>query len=112
MENDFFKNVIYAGVGLASVTVEKIEETIKPLVEKGQISDSEGKKIVEDFFKKTEEKTEQFETKLRDVVKDVVSKFDFLRTDDMESLRKRVTELENELAKTKATSKSKVPAMN
>ena len=110
MENDFFKNVIYAGVGLASVTVEKIEETIKPLVEKGQISDSEGKKIVEDFFKNTEAKKQEFETKLKNVVETVVSKFDFLKRDEVSDLKARIEKLENELAKT--TNKAKVPVLN
>ncbi|MBW8048830.1 MAG: hypothetical protein FVQ77_00520 [Cytophagales bacterium] len=108
MENDFFKNVIYAGVGLASVTVEKIEETIKPLVEKGKISDSEGKKIVEDFFKNTEAKKNEFETKLNNVVESVVSKFDFLKRDEVSDLKARIEKLENELAKTK----TKVPVLN
>ena len=113
MENEnLFKKVVYAGVGLAALTAETVEKTVNDLVEKGKISDSEGKKIADDFFKKTEEKTEQFETKLRDVVKDVVSKFDFLRSDDVKTLRERVTELENELAKTKAASKQKVGALN
>ena len=36
---DTLKNIIYAGVGLASTTSEKIKETIDELVEKGKISE-------------------------------------------------------------------------
>ena len=107
-----FKKVVYAGVGLASVTAEKIEETVNDLVDKGKISDSEGKKIVEDFFKNTEVKTAEFEDKLKEVVKNVVAKFDFLKRDDVEGLKRRVEELEAELAKNKTASKTKATALN
>ena len=55
---EMVKNMVYAGVGLASMTSEKVKETIDELVEKGRISDTEGKRIVQDFFRplKKEEK--------------------------------------------------------
>ena len=112
-ENDnLFKKVVYAGVGLASVAAEKIEETVNDLVDKGKLSDNEGKKIVDDFFKNTEVKTAEFEEKLKDVVKNVVTKFDFLKRDDVEGLKKRIEELEAELAKNKTASKTKATALN
>ncbi len=114
-KDNLFKKVLYAGVGLASVTAEKIEETVDDLIKKGKISDSEGKKIVEDFFKNTEVKAEEFEGKLKEVVKNVVAKFDFLKREDVAGLRRRVEELEAELAKTKegkTTSKARATAMN
>ena len=65
------KNMVYAGVGLATMTTEKVKETIDELVEKGRISDTEGKKIVDDFFSSTEKEEKnlklnlnQFQTKL------------------------------------------------
>ena len=48
---EMVKNMVYAGVGLASMTSEKVKETIEELVEKGRISETEGKNIVSDFFK-------------------------------------------------------------
>ncbi|MFH1321110.1 MAG: hypothetical protein ABII90_10710 [Bacteroidota bacterium] len=107
MKNEsIFKKVIYAGVGLAAVTVDKIEETVNELVDKGKLSDSEGKKIVKDFFAKTDEKREEFEEKLKTTVKEVVDKFNFLKKDDYEVLKKRVKELEDELAKKTDDSKT------
>ena len=47
---DLIKNFVYAGVGLATLTTDKIKETIDDLVEKGKISDTEGKRIIEDFL--------------------------------------------------------------
>ena len=53
---ELMKNMVYAGVGLASATSDKVKETINDLVEKGRISDNEGKKILEDFFTTTDKK--------------------------------------------------------
>ena len=41
---DTIKNFVYAGLGLATMTTDKIKVTIDDLVEKGKISDTEGKK--------------------------------------------------------------------
>ena len=50
------KKIVYAGVGLAAQATEKFESTVDELIAKGKLSDKEGKKIVDDFFSKTEKK--------------------------------------------------------
>ena len=40
----FLKKLAYLGVDLSNQTVEKIEESIKDLIEKGDISEKKGKK--------------------------------------------------------------------
>jgi polyhydroxyalkanoate synthesis regulator phasin len=101
---DLLKNFIYAGVGLASTTSDKLKETIDDLVEKGKISDTEGKRICDDFFKSTGEKKEDFELKLKKVQEDLSGKFDFLKKskkddDAIDALNKKIEELEAKLAK-------------
>ncbi len=93
---DLLKNFIYAGVGLASTTSDKLKETIDDLVEKGKISDTEGRKICDDFFKSTGEKKEEFESKLKKVQDDLTERFDFMKKDKngIEALNKRIEDLE------------------
>lgn len=102
---ELLKNFIYAGVGLASVTAEKVKETVEDLVEKGKISDTEGKKIIDDFFQSTESTKDEFEGKLKKLGDNISSSFDFLKRDNAEvdALKKRIEELEaklNEVTKT------------
>lgn len=107
--SDVFKNFLYAGVGLAAMTTEKIQATVDELVEKGKISDSEGKKIVEDFLSNTEGRKSEFEDKLRTVSEEVISKFDFMKNKEVDELKARVEELEAKLAeanKAKTSAKS------
>jgi polyhydroxyalkanoate synthesis regulator phasin len=51
---DLFKKLLYAGAGLAVTAKESLDKSIDELVEKGKISDTEGRRIVDNFFEKTE----------------------------------------------------------
>ena len=99
---DTLKNIIYAGVGLASTTTEKIKETIDELIEKGKISDTEGKKIIDDFLNSTEDKRAEFENKLKKTGEKISEKFDFLNKEkEVDVLKARIKELEGQIAKMK-----------
>jgi len=99
---DTLKNIIYAGVGLASTTSEKIKETINELVEKGKISDTEGKKIIDDFLNSTEDKRAEFENKLKKTGEKISERFDFLNKEkEVDSLKAKIEELENQITKMK-----------
>ena len=107
---DLIKNFVYAGVGLATMTTDKIKETIDDLVEKGKISDTEGKKIIDDFLNTTEEKRAEFESKLKKTSAKISNKFDFNKTEEeMNSLKDRIKDLENEISsmKKKTTTNTK-----
>jgi polyhydroxyalkanoate synthesis regulator phasin len=91
------KKLVYAGVGLAAQATEKFESAVNDLVKKGKLSDKEGKKIVDDFFKKTEQKKEEFEEKFKSTTEEIVSRFNYAKQADVEALAKRVAKLEKEL---------------
>ena len=88
------KNFIYSGVGLVSITTEKFKNTIEGLVSDKKISSEEGKKIVDDFFKNTEDKKEEFDSQLKEIIETVLSKFKFVSKTDIEALEARINELE------------------
>ena len=105
MENPL-KQFLYAGIGLASLTTEKVQSTLDELVEKGKISDSEAKKIAEDVIENLNGKRDEFEEKLGSVIKNVAEKLNYVKREDYDNLQKRVKDLESELAKTKAAKKT------
>ena len=96
MENleGLFKKFVYTGVGLVSLTKDRLQETINDLIKEDKISAKEGKKIVDDFFKNTESKKKELEENLKKVVDKAVSKFKFASTSDLEELKNRVKVLE------------------
>lgn len=105
------KKLVYAGVGLAAQATEKIEETVNDLVKKGKISDKEGKKIVDDFFKKSEKKKDSYESKFKSAIEDVTEKFNYVKRADYDKLAKKVANLEKQLkTSTKKTTAKKTTA--
>ena len=95
---DTLKNLLYAGVGLASEASEKIQKEVDKLVEKGKTSDSEAKRIIDEFISKSEEKVGEFEGKFNEMVE----KFGYAKSTEVVDLRKKLEELE-----VKANAKSK-----
>ncbi len=111
---DMIKNFIYAGVGLATTTSEKVKEAINDLVEKGKISDTEGKKIMDDFFKSTENTKDEFENKWNKLSDTLTSKFDLKKNkedNEVEALKKKIAELESKLATKAKKVVAKKPAV-
>ncbi|MBW2035295.1 MAG: hypothetical protein JRI94_17255 [Deltaproteobacteria bacterium] len=45
--NDLIRKVVLTGIGLAALTKEKIEEVVKEVVEKGKLSEKEGKEFID-----------------------------------------------------------------
>jgi len=105
---DLFKKFVYTGVGLVSLTAEKLQKSIDKLVDENKISTEEGKKIVDDFFKKTEAKKDEFEGQMKKIVEDVFNRFSIAKNKEIEELRQRVATLEEKVGgstttKTKAS---------
>ena len=95
------KKMVYAGVGLAAQATEKFEKTVNDLIQRGKISDKEGKKIVDEFFKKTEKKKDSFESRFRSTTEEIIERFNFATQKDVKSLKKKIEKLEKELKGTK-----------
>lgn len=108
---DLFKKFLYTGVGLVSMTAEKLQEAVDELVGDGKISEKEGKRILNDFFENTETKKAEFESRLKDAVDQVKEKLSFPSRSEYEALIKRVEELEGQLKEEKkANAAKKKPA--
>ncbi len=97
---DAIKNLVYAGVGLASTATDKVKQSINDLVEKGKISDTEGKRIIDEIFKTTESTKEEIENKVKTLTDKFSSTFDFKgKKEDVKviELQKKIEALEKEL---------------
>ncbi|MBW1613859.1 MAG: polyhydroxyalkanoate synthesis regulator, partial [Deltaproteobacteria bacterium] len=52
---DLIKKTILTSVGLAAMTKDKVEELVKALMEKGEITENEGEELIDDLLKKSEQ---------------------------------------------------------
>jgi polyhydroxyalkanoate synthesis regulator phasin len=91
---NLLKNVVYAGVGAAFLTRDKIEEVRGELVEKGKMTKDEGKEFVDDLIKRSESAKDQLELWLTRQVEDRVNQLNLATTDEVADLRRQIEELQ------------------
>ena len=66
---ELIKKTMLAGVGLAAVTKDKVEELARELTEKGEMSEKEGRELIDELLKKSEQARKDLETKVEDTVR-------------------------------------------
>lgn len=89
------KSLLYAGVGYAAKTSERVQKNVDDLVKKGKINEREGKKIVDHVVTNAEAKRKELETKLNKVV----DKYGKAGMNQVQTLTKKIQKLEGELQK-------------
>jgi polyhydroxyalkanoate synthesis regulator phasin len=90
---ELLKNVFYLGAGIAFMTKEKIEELKKDLIDKGKMTQDEGRQFVDDLVNKSEKAKADVEKKVRDLVDEQLAKMKVATSDDIAELRKQIEEL-------------------
>ena len=91
---EVIKNVVYAGVGAAFLTKEKIEEIKGDLVDKGKLSQEEGKKFVDELVGKSEKAKEQLNLWINMRVEERIKQLNLATVEDVNELRRQVEELQ------------------
>lgn len=90
---ELIKNVLYFGAGAAFVTKEKIEELKNDLVDKGKMTQDEGKQFVDELLQKSDDFKGKFEEKINEVVTEQLDKMNVAKGDDINDLREQIQEL-------------------
>lgn len=88
------KNILYAGIGVAFLTKEKIEELKDDLLKKGRMSQEEGKQFVDDLLRKSEKARDQLDLWINKRVEERISQFNLATRDEVAELRRQIEELQ------------------
>ena len=91
---DFMKKTMLTGVGLAAITKDKVEELARELTEKGEISEKEGRELIDDLLKKSDQARKDLEAKVEDMVRKVLEKMNVATREDIARLEKKIGSLE------------------
>jgi polyhydroxyalkanoate synthesis regulator phasin len=94
---DTLKKTLYAGVGMAFLTREKIEDMAKKLAEEAKLGESEGKKFIDEFLKKSEEAKTSLQRAVDAGVSSALERMNVARDRDLKALEARVKALEARL---------------
>jgi len=91
---DAIHKMFLAGVGLAAMTKDKIDEHVKELVEKGKLSEKEGREIADEMLKKSKQAKDDLEKQVEKQVQQTLQSLQIASKEDVEKLEARIEKLE------------------
>ena len=94
---DLLKKVTLMGIGITSMTKDKIEELAKEIVGEGKLSEEEGRKLVEGLLKQADEARKDLEDRVEKLVKSALEKLDIPSRGEVEKLEERIKKLETQI---------------
>jgi polyhydroxyalkanoate synthesis regulator phasin len=92
---DILRKGLLAGFGMQ----EKVRELVDELVEKGELSKSEGAKLVREWSEKAEKSSSEFNKTLTDIITKTMDRMNLPTKDDLDKLDKKVHTLSNRIKK-------------
>jgi polyhydroxyalkanoate synthesis regulator phasin len=95
--SDMFKKMGLFGIGVISLTQEKIEEFSQEMIKKGELSREEGKKFVKEVLSEREKQMKDLEDKINDRVKETLEKSGVVMKSDIDALEKKIEKLEKSI---------------
>jgi len=94
---DFIKKTMLTGIGIAMKTKDELEEWVKEVVKKGELSEKEGKSLLDDLKEKSEKAQKEFEEKIESKFKELLKKADIATRDEVNDLKNEIQELRKTL---------------
>jgi len=91
------KKAMLAGIGATAATKEKVEETLKDLVEKGKLSTEEAREASERILGEGKKEYESMRKDMEKFFNDLAHKGNLVTQEQLDSVKKRLTALERKL---------------
>jgi polyhydroxyalkanoate synthesis regulator phasin len=104
---ELLKKSVFAGIGAAVLTRDKIREATRRLVEEGKLSSDEAETLSEDLVKSGEREWEDINSKFQSSFKKVSESLEVVHKKDLVDLKARVELLEQRLGLLEETSNRK-----
>ncbi len=92
--SDTIRKMGLFGIGVISLTQEKIEEFSQEMIKKGEMSREEGKKFVKEVLSEKEKQMKDFEDKINERVKETLQKSGVVMKSDISALERKIEKLE------------------
>jgi polyhydroxyalkanoate synthesis regulator phasin len=92
---DLMKKGMLAGIGLALKTWDEVEKMVQEVQEKGEVSEAEGRKFLDEVQKKYEEAQGKLEKRVEQTVKEFLKKTQIVTSDELKELKKEIRELKS-----------------
>jgi len=95
---DAVRRVLLASIGAAALAADEIEDFVNKLVERGEIAEKDGRKLVKDVLERRKEmKMRPIEQKLDQQMDRFLTRLNIPTRDDVESLSARIADLSKKI---------------
>ncbi len=98
---DFIKKSMLLGLGIASLSKEKVEKLVDELIKKGEMAEKERPKVIDKLLKEAKKQEKEFIRKTSGIVQKVIEKMGLPTKKDVEKILKRLEGLEKKISKAK-----------
>ena len=95
---DTIKKTMLTGIGLALKTRDELDDLVKDIEKKFDMSEKDGKKFLKDLQKKYDENQRKLEEKAEKAVKEFLKKADIVTADDLKGLKKEIRDLKKAIS--------------
>jgi poly(hydroxyalkanoate) granule-associated protein len=90
---DITRKVLLASIGAMVLAQEEIESFVNKLVERGEIAEKDGKKLVKDVMEKRKKEAEKAEDQLDKRVEELLNRMNVPTKNDIDALSAKITAL-------------------
>jgi poly(hydroxyalkanoate) granule-associated protein len=87
------RKVLLAGIGAVALAQEEIESFVNKLVERGEIAEQDGRKLVRDVMEKRKKETKKAEDELEKRMEELLDRMNVPTKSDIEALSAKITAL-------------------
>ncbi|MBW6520804.1 MAG: phasin family protein [Desulfoarculaceae bacterium] len=91
---ELIKKAMLTGLGMASLTKDKIEEIGRDFIEQGKLSQQEGEKLMEELRARAEESKLEIKKQIEQRIEEILKKMDLVRKSDLDDLKQQIKELQ------------------
>ncbi len=94
---EFIKKAMFTGVGLASLTKDKVEEVANEFIEQGNLTEQEGRNLVKEMMDYSEKSRTELEDMIDKYIEKAIIKLDLARRSDIEELKSQIVDLQQKV---------------
>lgn len=97
------RKVLLAGIGVMALAQDEIEDFVTRMVERGEIAEQEGKKLVREMIDKRKQYRQQAEEEITKRIEKALDRMNMPTKADIDALSEKVAALSNKVDELKKT---------
>jgi len=94
---DMARRILLASIGAVALAQDEIEDFIQRLVERGELAEEEGKKLVREMRDKRKNEAQKIREELNKRIEEVLVRMNIPTKADIEALSEKIADLSNKV---------------